>query len=187
MGTEWARKNKVDMEIALIAAVSLIVGAIVTGLYALRAKRNEYVNEYFKTVLARRVAAYEQLEKLVLGLRTCVVEEEDNRPYHYVFASDDGWESAFDLLGKAMSQGLWLSDEVWTRLRDLNILLFRMTKPANLKEFGRTIYQEIALLRSDLEGRLANDMLHLHDVERFLANKATKGGDNPFITVMLKK
>jgi hypothetical protein len=103
------------MQTALVAAVSLVVGAVITGLYSLRAKRNEYVNDYYKTVIARRVTAYERLETLIVWLKTSVVDENDNRPYHILFASDDyeKWERAFFMLHENMSQGLWLSDEIF--------------------------------------------------------------------------
>jgi hypothetical protein len=167
----------------------LIGGAIVAciaGMYSLRAKRNEYVAEFYKTVIARRIGAYEQLENLVLALKTCVVAEDSNRPYHIVFSTDDGREQAFDLLGKAMSQGLWLSNDVWAKLRDLNYLLFNMPTPPDLIEFGRINYEEIAILRTDLEQLLAKDMLDLHDVKRFLMSKAKKDSDS-FHMVQLKK
>lgn len=175
------------MLLALIAALSVIVGAAIAGIYNLRAKQNEYVNDYYGTVVARRIAAYEQLESLVLGLKTCVVAEDDNRPYHLLFSSekDEDWDRAFTLLGSAMSHTLWLSEEVAARLRDLNYLLFHMNKPTSVVEFGRTNYDKIATLRADLERLLAKDMLNLHKVKRFLSSKARQ--DEGFHLVHLKK
>jgi len=44
--------------------ISAIIGAIITGLYSLRSRQNEYVNDYYKKVIQRRISAYEQLEYL---------------------------------------------------------------------------------------------------------------------------
>ncbi len=59
------------MELALIsggfALAGVLLGAVIAGLYNLRAKRAEYVNEYYKTVIGRRIAAYEQLEELIVS------------------------------------------------------------------------------------------------------------------------
>jgi hypothetical protein len=111
----------------------------------------------------------------------------DNRPYHSLFSSekDKDWEHAFMLLGNAMSEALWLSNEVDARLGDLNYLLFHMNKPASVVEFGRKNYETIATLRADLEKLLAEDMLNLHKVKRFLASKMRQEGG--FRLVHLKK
>jgi hypothetical protein len=168
------------------SAISAIIGAVIAGLYNLRAKRNDYVNDYYKAVIARRIAAYEQLEKLIGQLKACVVSEGDNRPYHLLFSSEkvEDWTRAFVSLGNAMDQGLWLSDEVFDKLRDLNYLLFRFNKPASVIEFGKQNYQTVATWRADLERLLAKDMLRLHDVKRFLKHK--NKSDPGFHPVQLK-
>jgi hypothetical protein len=83
-----------------------------------------------------------------------------------------------------MDQGLWLSDEVFDKLRDLNYLLFRFNKPASVIEFGKQNYQTVATWRADLERLLAKDMLRLHDVKRFLKHK--NKSDPGFHPVQLK-
>jgi len=57
----------VQLLLALLStsAISAIAGAVIAGAYALRAKKNEYVNDYYKTVITRGIAAYEQLESLI--------------------------------------------------------------------------------------------------------------------------
>ena len=65
-----------------------LLGAIIVGAYSLRAKRNEYLNDYYKKVIDRRVAAYEQLESLIVSLRTTFLGE-DNKPYHFLFSQNE--------------------------------------------------------------------------------------------------
>jgi hypothetical protein len=150
-----------------------LLSALVAGIYGLRAKQSEYVNDYYKTVVARRVSAYEDLEKLLREIKTAVVDESDNKPYHLLFCSekDEDWQRAWVLLYAVMTRGLWLSDEVYAKLRELNLLIFHSGKPSSLIAFGKDNYKRIATLRNDLEVLLAKDMLALHDVPRFLKSK----------------
>jgi hypothetical protein len=172
---------------AIIASslASGIVGAIIVGMYNLRIKRNEYANDYYKTIITRRIGAYEQLEKLVVAIKTAVTDENDNEPYHLLFSKDDDWQSAYNLLFNVMSQALWLSNEAFEKTRDLNYRIFRRRPEGGAIEFGKQNYQFIATLRSELERILADDMLALHDVKRFLKQKRKK--DEGFHQVLLPR
>lgn len=152
------------------------LSAVVAGIYNLHSKQKEYVNDYYKTVINRRVAAYENLEALIVALKTSVVDESDKKGYHLLFSSEkeEDWEAAFVVVGRVMDQALWLSDEVFRGVRDLNYLIFHFEKPPSVVEFGKKNYERIATLRADLERLLARDLLNLHDVRRFL-----KGKDQP--------
>ncbi len=154
-----------------------LVGALIPGFFTLRAKRNEYVNDYYKKVIDRRIAAYEQLESLIVPLKTLVLGD-DKKPYHFLFSQDEASGVApahFILLG-ITSQALWLSDEAFQETREFNRLLcgFHGSTSASLVEFGQQNYQAFATLRENLERILAADMLVLHDVEGFLKKKKTK-------------
>jgi len=164
----------VQLLLALLStsAISAIAGAVIAGAYALRAKKNEYVNDYYKTVITRGIAAYEQLESLIAWLKASVVDK-DKRPYHLLFASDDykEWERAFVVLHGAMSQDLWMSNEVFEKVRELNLLMFRFKKPESIIEFGKQNYEKVATIRAEIERLLARDTLNLHDVKGFLSSK----------------
>jgi hypothetical protein len=161
------------MEIGTIltsTVVATLVSGIVTGLYSLHAKQREYVNEYFKTILHRRIAAYAQLEELIVSIKTAVLDD-DGKPYHLLFSKDDDWQTAYGLLANITSQALWLSAEAFDKTQKLNYLMFPL-KPGNgAIEFGKTNYTKIAELRTELEVILANDLLHLYDVKSFLELK----------------
>jgi hypothetical protein len=132
-----------------------------------------------------RIGAYEQLEKLVVAIKTAVTDENDNKPYHLLFSKDDDWQSAYNLLFNVMSQALWLSNEAFEKTRDLNYRIFRRRPEGGAIEFGKQNYQFIATLRSELERILADDMLALHDVKRFLKQKRKK--DEGFHQVLLPR
>jgi hypothetical protein len=163
------------------------LSALVAGLYGLRAKRNDYVNDYYKTIIKRRVAAYERLENTIVSLKTSVADPVDNRLYHSPFSSEneEDWNRNVVSLTSVMSEGLWLSDEAFDELKDLNLPLFHSTKPASVIEFGKNNYERIAKLRANLERTLARDMLRLHEVKRFLKSKDKR--DPGFRQVKLKR
>lgn len=155
------------------SVISVIAGAIIAGAYGLRARRNEYINDYYKIVIARRIAAYEKLESLIVWLKTSVVDEKDKRPYHLLFSFEDGekWDRPFVVLYGVMSQSLWLSDEVFAKTRDLSYLMFHFKEPGSIIEFAKENYEKVASIRAELERLLAIDMLSLHEVTEFLVSK----------------
>ena len=149
-----------------------MVGAGIAGIINLRAKRNEYVNDYYKTVIKRRITAYEELEKFIVRLKTSVVGD-DNRPCHVMFVFGENAEDPRVSVVGLTAHALWLSNEIFAETRKLDILLFGL-KQGNEIEFGKKNYQAIATHREELERLMAKDMLNLHDVKGFL-----KGKDKP--------
>lgn len=165
--------STISVQMLLTLLSTSAIAALIGAFTALRVAPNTYVNEYYKTIIGKRIVAYEHLETLIVGLKTCVVDESDHRPYHLMLASEENeaWERVFVVLGDVMAQGLWLTDETFQKTRDLNLLLFHQNKPASVIEFAKKNYQAIATLRADLERLLARDMLKLHDVRWFLRSK----------------
>ena len=151
-----------------------VLGTLTTGFFTLRAKRNEYINEYYKMVIARRVTAYEQLESLIVSMRTTVLGD-DKKPYHFLFSQGDadGLLPAYQMLHCVTSHALWLSDEAFQKTKDINRLLwlFKCSGGKTSIEFGQQNYETLTTLREDLERILATDMLDLHEVEPFLQEK----------------
>ena len=163
----------IELWIAVLSGslVSGIVGALIAGWFALSSKRSEYANEYFKLVLRRRIDAYEDVERLIVSLKSSVLGN-DQRPYHLLFSKDDDHEAVYKLMLSILSTSLWLSDDLFELTRDLNILIFQEAgSDAGLIEFGKTNYRNIAELRTKLETFHARDMQRLHDVGRFLKSK----------------
>ncbi len=153
------------------SVVSAVMSAIVSGYFTWRSKRDEYVNEYYKTVIKRRIVAYEKIEQLIIWLKSAVIDPQgqDRRPYHLLFSDDSGWNKAQELLADINIQGLWVSDEIFKKAQELNRLIFN--KPQNVIAFGKANYERIATMRAELERLLARDILSLHDVKNFLKSK----------------
>ncbi len=153
------------------ALLGALLGAAIAGYFTLRAKRNEFVNDYYKTVVERRIEAYEALEKLIVAFKTSIAEN-DSKTYHLPFVSRSQNDNSLMLVGEVMSQGLWLSEEAFDLVRELNYILFQMPNSKDeLIAFGKEHYMKIAELREHLERILAADMLDMHRVKQFLSKK----------------
>ena len=168
----------------VIAAFFGIIVAFIAGRYLLKEKQNEYINDYYKTIIQRRIVAYEHLENVIVLLKTSIIDDE-GQPYHSLFSSDEDFESVYQPLMFVMTQSLWLSDKAFKKFQELNFLIFGL-KPGNsgIIEFGKQNYKSIAIIRSDLEKILAIDMLRLYDVKTFLKQK--RKNTNGFHQVHLK-
>lgn len=153
---------------SLIAGV---LGALIGGWFTLRGKKNDYANEYYKLVLSRRIRAYEEVERLIIMIKTAVVDT-DGQPYHLLFAQEESEKEAYALLFSLMSNALWLSDELFDLTREFNLIVFNHTNTqSDLILFGKNHYRKIAELRTKIEQVHLRDMLTLHEVPHFLKSK----------------
>ena len=170
--------NTMEIWIAVLssAVVSALVSSLIGGWFALRSKQNEYAHAYYKIVLERRVAAYEDIEHLISAVKVAVVDA-DRRPYHMLFSNDSAHEQVWATIHKAMSNALWLSDDLFQATREFNQLVFTgTTDGSSLIEFGKTQYTAVADLRTCLEKLHKRDLLTLHDVPGFLKAKKVADG-----------
>ena len=163
-----------DIWLAVLSSsvISGTVGAGIAGWVTLRSKRNDYENAYFKIVLDKRVAAYEEVELFLAAAKVAIVGE-DNRTHHAMFTSEaDRIPDFYILIHKAMSSGFWLSDGLFKALRKLNIIIIEARDDRDkLLELAKTRYSELAILRSEIEQLHMKDMLTLHLVPKFLKSK----------------
>ena len=164
-----------DLLIAVLSssAVSAITVALIAGWFSLRSKRSEYENAYFKMVLERRIKAYEQVEALIVQIKTTVLDS-DGRPYHLLFSDETSKGTTYKALFLTMSSAIWLSDELFDEIRQLNALIYSSSEGAgaeNLIAFGKKHYRDVAELRTRVERLHARDMLVLDKVPAFLKSK----------------
>lgn len=156
-----------------LSLASAVIGSLITGLYAVRSKRVEYLHDFNRLILQRRIGAYEKLEKLIVALKSSVLDS-DRKPYHLLFSNDEDWLSAYKLTGDIANDALWLSDEAFDTSQKLNYLMFQDRREGGAISFGKRHYEEIARLREDMERVLATDMLSLPKVDAFLQRKSRK-------------
>lgn len=151
--------------------MAAIAGGLVAGVFTLRVAHDKYVNDYYRTVIQRRLSAYEQLENLITMLKTSVADDKDNRVYHLLFSGGDNVE-AHKALFLILSQSMWLSNDVIKETIALSRLLFSSRNEIeDPYRFAKDHYREIAETRTRLEGLYARDFMTLHDVQAFLKSK----------------
>ena len=154
------------------SVISGLIGALVAGWFSMRSKRLDYENAYFKIVLDKRIASYEEVEKLITRASIACVDE-NNRVYHAMFLPQkDGIQEFFLLVSHAMSDKFWLSDELFSTLRELNLIAYPAgDNQFTLLEIAKTRYLEISDLRVKIERLHNRDMRNLHLVPEFLKSK----------------
>jgi len=154
------------------SVVSGAVGVIAAGWFSLRSKRNDYENAYFKMVLDKRIAAYSEVDRFISGASVASVDD-NNRLYHAMFEPHErGLPDFYVLLHDAMSGKFWLSDDLHSSLRDLNIIAYPAgNNQDELLAIAKDRYKDIAELRVTIERLHARDMLCLHKVSKFLKSK----------------
>lgn len=154
------------------------MGALIAGRFNLSVKNREYENEYYKLILAKRIAAYESIQKLVTGLKSAVLDK-DRQPYHLLLSHEDCLPEAHKLLYDISSQALWLSDDLFLQTRDLGRLLFgAIDHEGGVVVSAKKHYQKFATFREEIERLHIRDMLSLHKVTQFLNAKKVEGGFN---------
>ncbi|MCO4320690.1 hypothetical protein [Aliidiomarina quisquiliarum] len=169
----------------LASVTTAVLGGIVNRVL----KKLDYADEYYKTVISKRVEAYELVENQIVLLKNSCLDE-DGQPYHLIFAY--GYEQYHHFMAgmsRAMSRGLWLSDTVQNSLVEINHelldLSFKSTDDENLILLGKERYERLALLRNELERKFTADLKILHEVKGFLSGK--QEGEHQFVPFSIEK
>lgn len=165
----------------LILTSSLIAGivsAIVSYFISVRLKQLDFKNEYYKEILKKRLIAYQYIETQLAVLKSVVLDEEDNLPYHSIFSY--GEEEFFDYqknLIMAISYNLWIDEKTSNILEKLNDLFYSLNiKASGLSEIemynlGKKYYQNISDLRFELENSTKEGLYNLHDIKKAFKTK----------------
>jgi hypothetical protein len=133
----------------------------------------QFKRDYYKQVISKRLAAYEQVDEII-GILRGTTYDDRGRVVHMLFANDGIYMKASLSVGAAVAQGLYLSEEIREPVRQINLLLLQ--RPAQATErlgfaIGVEHRETLASLRVQLERCVANDLLSLHRVKRFLKSK----------------
>ena len=154
--------------------ISAGISALVAGAFALKGKQREYENAYYKMVLDRRIAAYEEIDRLVTFIKTSVIHE-DGRTFHLLFSDEETNTTCLRAVYSVINMSLWLSDDIFRKTQELNRIMFRTPHDEEqMLEFGKQNYKKIAELRTEIEKQRAKDLMDLHKIRKFLKKKKFK-------------
>ena len=163
-----------DTWIAVLSSslLTAAIGGLLAGIFALRAKSRDYINDYYKQVLEKRWEAYQLIETLIFNFK--VASPDSNlRMIHQIFyrGPDDNPGSIYTLIIRTSALAFWLSDDIFAKSREIDVLLLQRTSDVSWQEFGALHYREFARIRVALERLYSRDLASLHRVPKFLNSK----------------
>jgi|GEM_PF-1954288 len=149
-------------------------GVLIKGAFDIFLKQQEYKNSYHKMVLDKRLAAYEVINTLLGTLKISIFGNEDERTYHNIFHDQSVFVEFLVPLSKTMEHELWLSDETKNRLHNLRkkiLYCADQSQTRSLIDIGKENYQQIGILRDQLERSFIRDLSNLYEIDKFLKTK----------------
>lgn len=157
------------------AAVSAIIGGLMSYFTNGMLQRNSYRNDYYKTIIPKRLEAYENVSRIVAQLKITVIDDTDGKPYHIgLYESPQQLYKTLMSMCLAAMSNVWLSEIMIDKLTSLNQITYLISKDgdsdkgvANAKEQ----YMKIGQIRSDIENCIKHDLKDLYKVKKFLKSK----------------
>lgn len=148
--------------VATILLGNGVIAVIITGFISIRQKRTDYYREYYKTVIQKRIKAYELVDELMQNFKKSVASYTDlkyNKCYLFFLPSPganthNGMLEVHQQIEKVMVQNTWLSHKVSSSVSDINHLLNYIITYEPILQMGRdnSHYQNIgARYTLDLE------------------------------------
>ena len=170
------------MNIWLAISSSSLLSAIITGFitYFVNKKilNQTYKNEYYKSILEKRLNAYQYIETQIAVLKFTILDI-DGKPFYQIFQNDYNKYLEYQQnIHLVLSHSIWLSSSMIDNMSALNQLFFTITTEItdDIKyniEIGKKYYYQISTLRENIEKCLLNDFKNLHKLDYFL-NKEIK-------------
>lgn len=159
-----------------VLLTSATISAIVGGLMSWWFQEKSYRNDYYKTIISKRLEAYENVSSIVMQLKITVVDN-DNKPYHIGLHESPNqlYKTLMSMCLAAMSN-IWLSEEMIEELTKLNKVTYLISNNNNSDNgvsIAKDYYEEVGQLRTDIENCIKQDMKDLYDVKKFLKKETT--------------
>ena len=159
------------------SVISGVLSAIISYYFNLKIKRLDFKNEYYKSIIQKRMDAYQFVENQVSVLKG-IVFGDDKQAYHMIlcYGEDKFLEFQQNIL-IAISKGLWIDDDTMNTLEEINGLFFNINKKIHNKNqdeietIGKEYYKKISDLRFKLENNLKGGLIDLHNVEKIFKKK----------------
>lgn len=140
-------------------------------------QRRNYRDEYYKTVIQKRIEAYQFVEKQLEVMRMTVFDECDKKQYHAFF--DNSGDKIINYrrnLYQAIARCTWLSSKMMKALASLDEFFFEIDgkieddKDANI-EIGKQYFSKLKAVQIRISEILITDTEKLYEVKSFLKSK----------------
>lgn len=136
-----------------------------------------YKNDYYKTIINKRLDAYQHIETQIQVLKMVGADNTDAKLYMYMFNGDSNqYFESQKHVRFALTKSLWISQEMLDVLNDFQKHLFEIENhisdaPENNIHIGKKWHAILREDRNKIEDCLKNDMQNMYDAESFLKKK----------------
>lgn len=157
------------------AVIAAIVSSIASYLINKYSQNQAYKNDYYKSIISRRFETYQHIDDIIRALKSTMVD--NGKGCHTMFTGGKKeYYQTIAFLHNALTDSMWLSNEMFNELRKLNQLFLNIgddiTDDASSNiAIGKENYSKLGQYRTDIENQFKNDLLTMCDVEGFLETK----------------
>lgn len=159
------------------SVIATVLSTIINYFISIRLKRLDYKNEYYKTIIKKRLEVYRYIETQ-LAVLNGVVLNDDKRNFHMIFSEGADKVISYQRnLFMAMSDSLWIDEATGEALQQLNFLFYNINVKIENKnkneviEIGKDYYSRLAEKRKTLRLATKNGYSKLHLVDTFFKEK----------------
>jgi len=112
-------------QIITIILSSSLISAVLTAWVNWLLQKNNYKNDFYKKLLDKRISAYEDIEKLLVLLKTMVHVEKDKLCVQFCHLGKDYFDNFVISLASTSLNSFWLSDKMSYKITEFNVLLLQ--------------------------------------------------------------
>jgi hypothetical protein len=171
--------TKLEVLIAIIS--SSVVATILTSFVNWLIHRSNYRNEYYKSILNKRLSAYEEVSSIVFDMS--ILMNEDEMVFHQIFYGKDEYVDFIQKLVATNTHSFWVSSRVAGKLTEINVYLLNnidnhlvesIDRGEQIKTLGKANVEEVRNLRRELSNLMSKDFRKLYKVRSFLRSTDSK-------------
>lgn len=163
--------------VALISFIGVLVSAFVAYLTSIIVQRNGFRNDYYKTILDKRIEAYQFVDTQLMQLRMTLFDDDDQKQFHLIFG--DNGKTFFEFhknMNLTSVRSIWFSEEMLKSFSKLNTLFYEISviisdDPNVSERIGKQYFEEIMTAQRDVSRIMVADIGNLHDIKGFLKSK----------------
>ncbi len=173
-----------ELIVSIISVTGVIFSALVAYITSLKVQRNNYRDEYFKTIIAKRLEAYECINTQLMVMRLLVFDDDDRKYYHIFF--DNGANKLLEYqnnLHHAAARSIWFSAEMIDAIGKLYSIFYEINnlitddRDQNV-EIGKNYHERLRSAQLNVSKVLVADMASLHKVKKFIKCKKSAYNKN---------
>lgn len=163
--------------VAIISLAGVILSAIVAYFTSINTQKNSYRNEYYKTIIQKRLDAYNFIDTQLMVMRVTMYDNDDGKYYHMFF--DNEGTKYFEYqnnLTQATIRSIWISADMLDAIIALSRIFYEISdkitddKDDNIK-VGKAYYDRLRNAQIKVSKALVTDIADLYDVDSFIKRK----------------